>query len=157
VTALKENQMKLKHKYITRLHFKSSFGWWVRLRSAEIQKAFSDAAYGSKSKSLKAAIKFRDKTLRDLAKQGISIGRKPKGHHDTPTKISKTGIVGVTYQLRRAAGGSFNKYYVGSYYPEKYQGRSKAFAVNVYGERGAFRLARAFRREGLKSLRKGQK
>ena len=146
--------MTSKHKYITRLHYKSSFGWWVRLRSAEIQKAFSDAVYGSKAESLKAAIKFRDKTMRELAKQGVPVGRKPKGHHKKPTSKSKTGVVGVTYQLRRAATGTFNKYYIGSYYPEKYQGLSKAFAVNVYGERGAFRLAKAFRREGLRSLRK---
>jgi len=145
--------MTPKHKYITRLHYKS-YGWWVRLRSAEIQKAFSDTAYGSKSGSLAAAVKFRDKTLRDLAKKGLPVGRKPKGHHKKPTAKSKTGIVGVTYQLRRAADGTQNKYYVGSYYPRKYQGWSKAFAVNVYGEREAFRLARAFRREGLRSLKK---
>jgi hypothetical protein len=60
----------------------------------------------------------------------------------------------VSYQLRKAAGGTLNKYYIGSYYPEKYQGLSKAFAVNTYGEREAFRLARAFRREGLRSLKK---
>jgi hypothetical protein len=145
--------MIAKHKYITRLHFKS-YGWWVRLRFAQIQKAFSDLAYGSKSKSLKAAIAFRDKTLRDLAKQGLPVGRKPKGHHKKPTAKSKTGIVGVTYQHRSAANGTFNKYYVGSYYPAKYQGKSKAFAVNTYGEREALRLARAFRREGLRSLRR---
>ena len=149
--------MNTKHKYITRLHFKSSFGWWVRLRSAEIQKAFSDLAYGSKTKSFKAAISFRDRTLRDLAKQGIPIGRKPKGHHATPTKKSKTGIVGVYFQLKKAADGTLNKYYVGSYYPEKYQGKAKAFAVNVYGEREARRLAKAFRRDGLRSLSKGRK
>jgi hypothetical protein len=148
--------MKAKHKYITRLHYKT-YGWWVRLRFAEIQKAFSDAAFGSKSKALKAAVKFRDTTLRDLAKQGVRIGRKPKEHHAKPTKNSKTGIVGVTYQLRRATGGGFNKYYFGSYYPRKYQGIAKAFAVNVYGEREAFRLAKAFRREGIRSLSKGQK
>jgi hypothetical protein len=148
------NLMKVKHKYITRLHYKSSHGWWVRLRFANIQKAFSDSAFGSKSKSLKAAIIFRDKTLRDMAKQGILIGRKPKGHHATPTKKSKTGVVGVYFQLKKAADGGFNKYYVGSYYPKKYQGIAKVFAVNVYGEREAFRLAKAFRQEGLRSLRK---
>ncbi len=38
--------------------------------------------------------------------------------------------------------------------PEKYQGMSKALAVNVYGEREAFKLAKAFRQEGLRSLEK---
>ena len=92
--------MNLIYKYITRLHYGSSYGWWVRLRFAKIQKAFSDTAYGSKSKALKAELKFRDACLRDLAKKGEPIGRKPKGHHKNPSKRNRTGMVGVHYVIR---------------------------------------------------------
>jgi hypothetical protein len=144
-------------KYITRLHYRSSHGWWVRLRSANIQKAFSDIAFGSKSKSLKAAIKFRDACIRDLAQRGITIGRKPKGHHKNPTIRNRTGFVGVHYVIRRNKDGSRNKSYIGTYYPRKYQHRVKSFAVNKYGEKKALKLAIAFRQEGLRSLGKERK
>ncbi len=147
--------MKAKHKYITRLHYRSSHGWWVRIRFAEIQKAFSDIAHGSKAKSLKAAIKFREVTLRDLANKGIR--KKPVLFHKNLSVKNRTGVIGVFLKIRKAANGTANKYYVGSYYPEKYLLRSKLFAVNIYGEREALRLAVAFRREGLRGLRKGRK
>jgi hypothetical protein len=142
-------------KYITRLHYRS-YGWRVRPRFAEIQKSFSDSAYGSKSKSLKAAIKFRDACFRDLAEKGLPTGRKPKGHHKSPTIKSRTGVVGVHYVIKTNKDGSRNKSYVGTYYPQKYQHRVKSFSVNKYGEKKAFKLAAAFRREGLRSLSKGR-
>jgi len=142
----------MKHKYLTRLHYRSSHGWWVRLRFANIQKAFSDIACGSKSKSLKAAIKFRDACLRDRAEKGLSIGRKPKGHHKNPTVRNRTGIVGVHCVIKTNKDDSPIKYYVSTYYPQKYQHCVKTFSVNKYGEKRAFKLAVAFRREGLKSL-----
>ncbi len=146
----------MKIKYITRLHYRSSHGWWVRLRFAEIQKAFSDIAHGSKAKSLKAAIKFRDACLRDRARKGLPIGRKPKGHHKNPSIKSRTGIVGVHYVIKTYKDGSRNKFYVGTYYPRKYRHSVKSFSVNKYGEKKAFKLAAAFRREGLRSLNKGR-
>jgi hypothetical protein len=149
--------MNRKHKYIARLHYSSSHGWWVRLRFADIQKAFSDIACGSKSKSLKAALAFRDKTLRDLVKKGLPIGRKPKQHHENPSRDSRTGVVGVHFTMRTAADGTHYKSYVGSYYPKKYQHRVKSFSVHKYGEKKTFKLAVAFRQEGLKNLHKEQK
>jgi hypothetical protein len=151
---MKKQRMNL--KYITRLHYKSSHGWWVRIRFANIQKAFSDRACGAKSKALKEAIKFRDETLLDRAKKGLSTSRRQKRYFTKPTVKSKTGIVGVSCQIKKAAGGTLNKYYIGTYYPQKYQCSSKSFAVNVYGEREALRLAVAFRREGLRSMKKGR-
>ena len=144
-------------KYITRLHYKSSHGWWVRIRFANIQKAFSDRACGSKTKALEEAIKFRDETLRDRAMKGLPTVRRQKGYLTKPTVINKTGFVGVSCQTRKAADGTLNKYYTGSYYPRKYKSRAKAFAVNVYGEREALRRAVAFRREGLMSLKMEKK
>jgi len=143
-------------KYITRLHYKSSHGWWVRLRSAHIQKVFSDLAHGSKSRSLKAAIKFRDACIRDLAKRGMPIGRKPKGHHKNPTIRNRTGFVGVHYVIRRSNDGSRNKSYIGSYYPQRYKHLVRSFSVNKYGEKRALKLAIAFRQEGLRSMGKGK-
>ncbi len=142
--------------YITRLHYRSSFGWWVRLRFASIQKSFSDRIYGSKAKSRQAAIKFRDACLRDLAKKGLPIGRKPKGHHKNPTIRNRTGVVGVHYVIKTYGDGSRHKSYIGTYYPRKYEHSVKSFSVNKYGEKKAFKLAVAFRREGLRSLGKGR-
>ncbi len=146
--------MTARYRYITRLHYDSSHGWWVRMHFAGIQKLFTDLACGSKAKSLKAAITFRDQTIRGLKRKGMRIGRKPKGHHLHPTSKSSTGIVGVHCTVKTRSDGTPSKSFIGTYYPVKYKHRSKSFSVSKYGTKQARQLAIAFRREGIRSLEK---
>lgn len=129
-------------------------GWWVRLRFAGVQKYFTDLSCGSKTASYKAAVEFRDKTIRKLKQQGIRIGRKPKGHHRQPTVNSKTGIVGIHVTEKVTPGGVLLKNYVATYYPGKYKHAVGSFSVNKYGNKRALKLAMAFRREGISNLAK---
>jgi len=59
----------VKYKFICRIDQQNTHCWTLRImegRENGINKAFTDGVYGGKLKALQAAIKFRDKFLKDL-------------------------------------------------------------------------------------------
>lgn len=71
---------KIKYPYIARIDSNHTHCWWVRIgqdakrKMPNIKKVFSDGVYGGKHKALQAAIRFRDRSLRQLRNQGYKIG-----------------------------------------------------------------------------------
>ena len=72
-------------RYICRIEQGNYKTWWVRLAERTeyyTQKSFADNLYGSKSKSLKAAQKFRDKEQRRIYKEfGMVMPRTRNRHY----------------------------------------------------------------------------
>ena len=140
----------MKIKYIIRCDYGNNHCWWVRIgprtQGFYFQKSFPDKFFGSKKKSLAAAVKFKNSSLAIL-KLAHWEGKKPKGHHKKPTVKSTTGIVGV-FNRYDSHG---NEVWVASYYPVKYKCHVKSFSVNVYGDRARL-LAIEARRKGLESV-----
>jgi hypothetical protein len=142
-------------KYISRLEYNKENAWWVRvgprIKGRYFHKHFSDLRYGSKNRSLQAAIEFRDASLTKL-ESFKWYGKKPKGHHKKPTIKSTTGIVGVF--LRRKRGYNI---WAATFYPVKYKSKTQCFSTHKYGHRKALEMAKAFRAEGLKTVAKARR
>ncbi len=132
-----ERPILMKEKYISRVDsYKSSmFGYLVRLyrgKSVLWQQWFPDKKYGGKEKSLKAAIKMRDKMMKEL-------NYKPGGDKDLrkwqPIKKdrktrSNTGHLGIWesgYLKKRKDGVKEYRYIAVTYVEEKGKNKTKRF------------------------------
>jgi hypothetical protein len=128
-----------KHKHITE---PSSAGFQVRIvrDRKEHSRYFAHKLWGSKAKSLKGAINWRDQTL-------VLIGDKKP----TPVGKKSTGIVGVTRTVQFCKGVHALVY--SCHWRRNNKGHTKAFQVGVVHkvtadqEFHAFRTAVQFRKE----------
>ncbi|MBI4679889.1 MAG: hypothetical protein HY753_01420 [Nitrospirae bacterium] len=126
---------------ITRMDQRNTHGWYVRIYGQGkvlLQKLFSDKKYGGREMALSKAIKFRD-TVKPTKRYPMQVRSHIK---------NKTGIIGVYKRYYRETSGNITERIVGIYYINNQQ-VSKSFAVQKYGEDRAWRMAEAFRKEGM--------
>jgi len=144
---------------ITRVEYeKSANGWWIRLgyknRKPQYQKSILDSWYkGNKKKSLKAALKWRDKKRDELHEQGVL--NKYSHPQSKPFRMSKgpkktKGVAGVRKKkILNKSGTCYFQWEVS--WSEIAQGgkpRRKAFGFTTYnGEYGAFEAAVKYRHD----------
>jgi hypothetical protein len=133
----------MKNKHITE---PDKFGYQVRIvrRGKESSRYFSHKLWGGKTKSLKAAIAWRDQMLVALKGSKTRFLKPPKNK-------TTTGITGVSrtikYDLRKSK--SYLCYTV--FWVDNGKSRNKTFqvgnveSVTTDGELHAFRTARLFR------------
>lgn len=128
-----------KYKHITE---PDTRGFQVRIvrDRKEYSRYFSHNIWGNKSKSLKAAISWRDQTL-------VLIGDKKP----TPVGYKSTGVVGVTRTVQFSKGSYALVY--SCHWRRNKKGHTKAFQVGLVHkvtadeEFHAFRTAVQFRKE----------
>jgi len=142
-----------KNKLITRIDHKNTHGWNVRIvKDGETHsRLFSDGVHGGKRKALEAARAYRDKLHQKLFKRPVSERREIRYSNAR----NSTGIVGVSLSVRRRGSGIY-EYYVATWCPKKGQQARKAFSVNMYGRRKAFRMACDFRRSKENEILSGR-
>ena len=122
-----------RYKGITRIDSMRAHGWFVRVVHDGVThaKLFSDGKYGGREKALAAAVRWRNKTEREIGKprtERTVIARKP-GTGVRRTMKDGRPVYQVTWSPR----------------PNKIN--RTTFSVALYGERGARDLAHALRAE----------
>lgn len=124
--------------------------WEVRIRrrGRRIEKTFSDSPCGGKKRALDAAIKFRDKTLKQM---------KPYSKAELlriPNSTNSSGIRGVRLKENfiRKNGKIYRYVAWEAMWCPNGDGRPKklAFSVARHGNEEALRLAIAARRKGMR-------
>lgn len=125
---------------------KHTHGWYVRVhfKGKEVSKFFPDKLHKGKSKSLQAAIDFRNETEEKLGKPRTDrpvIMRRPK----------KKGMVGVreTVYRTRGADGQLREspVFEVTWNPEPNVVRRTSVSIRKYGKKEALRRAVELRRE----------
>lgn len=138
-----------KNKLITRIDHRNTHGWNVRIvkDGTTHSRLFSDGVHGGKRKALIAARSYRDARHMKLFRRPVSERREIRQRNAR----NSTGVVGVALSVRRRASGTY-EYYVATWCPRKGHQARRAFSVNIYGRREAFRRARAFREQKVKEI-----
>lgn len=137
-------------RYITRVEHQYMIGWRVKIgqRTAmEVIKFFGDGRHGGKRKALKAAKRFRDKSMLLFG----SNGSRPLGRRMAINM--KHGLpIGVSYQKRKdRSNGHDSKWVWREYFQAYWQlpdrpGTTKTFSIKKHGYREAKRMAIAWRK-----------
>jgi hypothetical protein len=132
-------------KYVTRVDAERVHGWNVRWspsmdwRNDTRSRLFSDGVYGGKLGAKKAALAFRDKTLRSLGQMDLLSHsgkvRAPFARHARNT----SGIIGVSTGVLERKRRRY-EYWTGYGMRDGERWR-KMFSIPLYGEREAFRMA----------------
>ncbi|GIK74346.1 MAG: hypothetical protein BroJett021_33340 [Chloroflexota bacterium] len=129
-------------RFITRMDYERTAGWWVRISSAGrpiANKLFSDSKFGGKQKALSAAKKWRDRQLD--AHRGILALAVNKHRIHTSDRRSLSGITGVSPEIEKRSLPYSIKAWKAAW-PADYGIQMYArFSVVVYGYQGAFNKA----------------
>lgn len=128
-------------------------GWQVRLqrRGKTTTKYFADNLYGGQRKALLAAKYYRDGLEEASRKYSVrELARKPSVRN-------RSGIVGVRRQKQVDFRGDYEFHYwfwVAQWTDGHGHRRTRSFAVGVFGEEEAFRLAKEARRKGVNQAKR---
>ena len=125
--------------------------WYVRLmrRGRRFSRCFSDGKYGGRAAARAAALRYRDQIVREhppmLRREFAQIvGRN-----------NRSGVRGV-YKLGmpRIRGGRriWAPYWVTLWAPRPGEVKRRYFSIERYGDKEAFRLARAARRQAVAEM-----
>jgi len=144
-----------KHKYISRIDSGNNHCWYFRFAQREnwsniSNKTFTDRLHGSKSKALKAAIKYRNEYLKQCGKlDRLDKNTNPIRHRHA---LNKSGIIGVHFQVDYKKHNEYPNW-VASGMINKISWR-RAFGTNKHGNKKAFQLActERFNRHGLLAI-----
>ena len=124
-------------------------GWQVRMqrRGQQVTKYFADNQFGGQRKALSAAKQYRD----GLEKMGrkFSVGELARN----PSVRNRSGVVGVRRHKQVDQRGDYEFHYwfwVAQWTDGHGRRKTRSFAVGVFGEDEAFRLAKEARREGVR-------
>ena len=137
------------HKGISRIDSeqKKMHGWYVRVRfNNETRSKFvTDRQHGGKEAALKAAVGCRDELERELGRPRtdfVVVGRNPR---------NPEGVTGVRKAVKKYQGKDGRVYENEVYEVTWNAGRERrgrtSVSIRKYGERRAFRMACAIRRE----------
>ncbi len=141
--------LKSGHKGISRIDSpaKKMHGWYVRVRydNETRSKFVSDKLHGGREAALKKAVIIRNELEKELGKprtDWVIVGSNPR---------NETGVVGVRRTAKKYKGKD-GKIYLNEVYEVSWNaGREKrgrtSVSIRKYGERRAFRLACAIRRQ----------
>jgi len=129
-------------KYITRLDYPTTHGWWVRILDCrdgkgKVSKYFRDTKYESKEEGLIEATKFRDRYFNRLTRAQKTVEHKHK--------LGKLYSEGV-YSYWFGRSGYEYLYFVATWSDGGRQ-RRKQFSAHKHGYDDALRMAHAARAE----------
>lgn len=138
---------------ITRVDSNTSktHGWIVSVqrRGEHWRKTFSDRVHGSKSAALAAAVAYRDKAL--VAHPPMTRAE----YASIKRKNNRSGTPGLCrYETPTTERGEvkLKAYWVAGWPIKGRRGKRVKFSVEGLGEKGAYRMALAARREALERL-----
>ena len=119
-----------------------SHGWQVRLsrRGRKFSRFFSDRKYGGREVALGIAREFRDELVARLP------DRERSGAAGKLTRRNISGVVGVSRIIVRTAMARY-EFWQATWSPNPGVRRRVKFSIRRYGEKRAFELACAVRRE----------
>lgn len=171
-TQLNDNIIELSkeeaHKGISRIDFKRTHGWFVRVYKEKkvYNKLFSDLKCGGKEKALKKALNYRNKLRKELGlpdyevvskktrkdnfriKRNFTENKKSVIRVMRRCKRTKTGVIGI-YRSVKANG---YQYYVTNYCPKPNERKRISFSIDKHGEEKAFEMAFKIRERFLKEI-----
>lgn len=133
-------------RYLTRMAYARTSGWWVRFfagRQCLASKLFSDIKCGGSRKALALARQWRDENESRFV--AVRPGR-PAFHRND--RRNNTKNVGVTLGILPLRTGSA-RYEWRAKWSADGKKRSRSFSVNKYGYEAAYRLAVEHRCEML--------
>jgi hypothetical protein len=140
----------MKHKNIKRILCGRTKGWQVAIRRnhQDYTKMFSDNSYGGKQKALAEAIRYRNKLLKQLAKElpSLQLAR-------TKSKRNKTGVVGLQFTSEPRKDGTLRHYISAFVRPRKGKSVQKRFRVIDGDFNSAIEEAKAWREEVIAARR----
>lgn len=147
----------IKYKSVSRIDQpeKHTHGWYVRVRYAkqEVAKFFPDKLHGGKKKALDQAVRFRDRTEKELGKprtNRLVVGRSPRGRNK---------IIGVRRVVKatRTVSGDLRKnaVYEVTWSPEPNVVQRTSISIRKYGAKEAYRKAVALREAKEKEFYRG--
>lgn len=128
-------------------------GWEVRMQRQKERycKLFSDSIFGGKLAALRAAKAYRDEV--DAESRKMNVADKSL----SPGERNRSGIVGVRQHQQIDRRGDYEYHYwywVAQWTDGHGRRRTRAFAVEKYGDVEAFRLAWAARKEGVRKAKR---
>jgi hypothetical protein len=135
-------------RYISRQENEYQIGWYVVIgqrTGKQVKKFFGDGRHGGQRKALKAAKRFRDKSLRLFG----SDGTRPISRRMT-VNMAHGLPIGISYQRRKDPGRNGQWYwreYFQVYWKVDGNDHTKTFSVGRWGYREAKRRAIAWRKE----------
>lgn len=142
-----------KNKYLVRFNYARAKGWQFRYPKANDwadceSRFFSDAKYGGSRKALQAAKAYRDRRMKTrgleyrLNKARVAI------HPTRKQALNTSGVIGLKRAKTEKSHGIY--YHWVAYGMQNNTPWQRSFAVLLYGERRAFRLAcrERFKRHG---------
>ena len=146
-----------KERYITWMEYARNHGWWVRIhqknKKKQISKLFSDGTHGGKYKALKAATRFRDQHL-------PFIEPRLAHSHSWTNKKSQLplGVTRTEYWKKSRRKGYVYWYWmeeIHAYYSFKGRQIRKHYNLATHTVKDAVDKAVAFRRAGLRRIKRG--
>lgn len=132
----------LSEPHIVRIDHRSTHGYQVRapLTPRPLSRFFADGRHGGKTKALRAARAWRDRTFR---RHGLNPSTRRSVRRSNAR--NRTGVVGVGVQWITKGDYQY-KHYVVSWCPKPYQQKKKVFSAHKYGDEQALRMAVRFRK-----------
>lgn len=133
-------------------HVSRTHGWLVTIqrRGVIYRKHFSDGTYGGKQKSYVAAKAYRDEVIEKHPPFTM------KEYSNIVKKSNRSGVVGVCRYCASETRGLPEEqqrwFWVASWPLPSGQRKRVKFAVNKYGEEGAFKMALKARRDAMRQL-----
>lgn len=112
-----------------------------------LSKTFADSLYGGSQGSFRAAVRLRDKIIKD--NEAIPQVREKAFPYYPEARNQSTGIVGVYLVWKKMRSGERHPYYAASISRDR-KTSTRAWSVNKYGEYQAFLFAVNYRKEFLK-------
>lgn len=140
-----------KQKGISRIDSGSTHGWFVRgyRNGKTYSKLFSDRKWGSKKAAHEAAQQHRTQLLKELAHIPQEKKQRRLVFRDAR---NSSGVIGVCRTSKKSASGKTNECYSVSWRPEPGVQKCTSFSIRKYGEKKAFQLAVAYRKERLREI-----
>jgi len=145
----------MKYKYISRVDSGHTHCWYFRFAQREHwpinhNKTFSDGIYGSKAKSLKAAITYRDNYLKACKKLHLLNNNGTCIRHRHASNTS--GIIGVHFQINYKKHNEYHFWAASGQVDYKHW--RKTFSTNKYEDEQAFHMAceARFKRHGTLAI-----
>ena len=146
---------KVRVKSVARIDSEANntHGWFVRVSfgGKKVSKFFSDRIWENKEKALAEAIKFRDKTEKEMGKprtDRVVVMPKGKGKSTKPSGIRRKV---VTYNT---VGGGTTEHpvYEVTWSPEAGKTQRTTISIRKYGEKKALEMAKELRLEKEKEI-----
>jgi hypothetical protein len=138
-----------KEKGISRIDSGSTHGWFVRgyRNGKTFSRLFSDLKHGGKEAALDEARSFRASLYEDLEK----IPAQPRARRVvTRDSRNTTGVIGVCRTTKTGPNGTKHACFSVSWRPERGVQKCTSFSIRKYGEKKAFELAVAHRKQMMK-------